>query len=106
MEAGTRGLIPLQNMPSPPWLCDRRHDTQDLFRLQDLAHAHGNGAPRHVSEDREPSLAKLLAPTGLVKLDDNIRLLSFEIRWRIVEREMSILPIPTKAKSIGAESNA
>ena len=40
----------------------------------------------------------MLAPAGLVKFDDEIRFLGFEICGRIVEREMPILPDPKQAE--------
>ena len=67
-------------------------DAQDLLCFQDLADAHGNGAMGNVCEGREPSFPKLLAAASIVKLNDNIWLLRFEIRWWIVESEMTVLP--------------
>ena len=40
----------------------------------------------------EPSLAQLLPPTCFVKVHDQVRLLGVEIRRRIVECKMAVLP--------------
>src|SRR6266550_2264415 len=74
-----------------------RHDTNNFLRLQNLTHRHGDGAARDFRNICEPSLANLLATAGFIELDDEIWIRRLEIRRRIVEREMTILPDTDKS---------
>src|ERR1700694_825713 len=74
-----------------------RYDANNFIRLQNLTHRHGDGSPGNFRNIREPSLANLLATAGFIKVDDEIRCLCLEIRRRIVERQMTILPDTDKS---------
>src|SRR5438477_2606779 len=69
-----------------------RHETYNLFRLQDLPNAHRNSAFRHILKGWEPSCPQLLSPASFIQSDHNVRLFRFEISRWVIEREMAVLP--------------
>jgi len=79
-EAGFHGLC----------LSRVRNHGKNFFCFQYLLHAHGDGLRRNLRKGGEPTLSYLLAAAGLIEVHDDVRLFGLEIRWRVVEREVSI----------------
>src|SRR5579862_1277467 len=67
------------------------NDTQNLFRLENLADAHRDRAHGHIGQGLEPAFAELLAAAGLIEIDHDVRFFGFKISGRIVEGQMSVL---------------
>src|SRR5260370_16675580 len=76
-----------------------RHDANNFFRIQNLTHRHGNGSPGNFRNIGEPSLANLLATADFVKVDDQISGFRLEVRGRLVNSQVAILP-PTPTTNL------
>ena len=67
-----------------------RHDSENLFRFENLIHGHGDGVPGDNVNIGEPSFADLLLAAGLIEIHDNVGLFGAEIGWRIVEGQVTV----------------
>src|SRR5437016_3396230 len=74
-----------------------RDDANNLFRFQNLAHAHGNGSARYVVQSWELSFPELLTPASFIQRNNQIFFLGFKIGGRIVEGEMPVLSDSNKS---------
>src|SRR5262249_19234236 len=66
------------------------YDCENLPHFENLAHGHRKRLLWYLRDVREPCFAHLLAPTGLIKVHDNVRFLDLKICGRIVERDVAV----------------
>src|SRR5215472_6211057 len=69
-----------------------RNHANYLIGLQNLAYGHRNGSSGDFGNICEPSLTDLLEPASLIEFHDQIRLVLFKIRRRVIEGQVSVLP--------------
>src|SRR5215472_12754921 len=80
-----------------PSLASLRHNHDDLFRAHDLTDRDGDGPGGNIRQSCEPPFVHLLLPAGFIEVNDGIRFFRLEIRWRIVERQVTVLSDPPKS---------
>ena len=80
------------------------HDANDLLGFQNLAYGHRNGTPGDFGNICKPPLADLLAPAILIEFHDQIWLIAFEIRGRVIEGQVPVLPNPHESDIDGSRT--
>ncbi len=68
------------------------NNAEDFSGFKNLTDGHGDGLLRHIRQFVEPAFPYLLPTAGIIEVDDQIRFLSLEIGWRVVEGKMTIFP--------------
>ncbi len=68
-----------------------RNATQNAFGFQDLVNRHADGLSGNLSQGIKPALTHLLFAASLVELHDLVNIFGFEVRRRVIKRQVRVL---------------